>query len=59
MINIKSEQEVRIMREAGQLTGQVLRMLAEATKPGVKVKDLDKIVRQEYAKRGAMATFLG
>jgi len=47
------------MREAGQLTGQVLRMLAEATKPGVKVKDLDKIVRKEYAKRGAMPTFLG
>ena len=47
------------MREAGQLTGQVLRMLAEATKPGMKVKELDKMVRQEYAKRGAMATFLG
>lgn len=47
------------MREAGQLTGQVLRMLAEATKPGIKVKELDKMVRQEYAKRGAMATFLG
>ena len=31
MINIKSEEELRIMREAGQLTGQVLRMLAEAT----------------------------
>jgi methionyl aminopeptidase len=59
MINIKSEQEVRIMREAGQLTGQVLRMLAESVKPGMKVKELDKMVRQEYAKRGAMATFLG
>jgi methionyl aminopeptidase len=34
-------------------------MLAEATKPGMKIKELDKMVRHEYAKRGAMATFLG
>ena len=47
------------MREAGQLTGQVLRLLAESVKPGMKVKELDKLVRQEYAKRGAMPTFLG
>jgi methionyl aminopeptidase len=59
LINIKSEQEVRIMREAGQLTGQVLRILAESAKAGMKVKELDDIVRKEYAKRGANATFLG
>jgi methionyl aminopeptidase len=59
MITIKSDEEVRIMREAGRITGQVLQMLAEATKPGVSEKDLDKIVRREYAKRGVVPTFLG
>jgi len=59
MITIKSEEEVGIMREAGRITGQVLHMLAEATKPGVTPKDLDKIVRREYAKRGVVPTFLG
>jgi len=59
VITIKSEEEVRIMREAGQITGQVLKMLAEAAKPGVTGRELDKIVRKEYAKRGCMPTFLG
>jgi methionyl aminopeptidase len=59
LVTIKSDEEVAIMREAGQLTGQVLQMLVEAAKPGVALKELDKIVRTEYAKRGAIPTFLG
>jgi methionyl aminopeptidase len=59
MITIKSDEEVRIMREAGRIAGEVLQMLAEAVKPGVTEKDLDKIVRKEYAKRGVTPTFLG
>jgi methionyl aminopeptidase len=59
MITIKSDEEIRIMREAGKITGEVLQMLAEAAKPGVTKKDLDKIVRKEYARRGAIPTFLG
>ena len=59
MITIKSEEEVKVMRQAGKLTGEVLQMLVEAAKPGVLVKDLDKIVRKEYARRGATPTFLG
>src|SRR4029077_6092502 len=59
MITIKSDEEVKIMREAGRNVGEVLEILVEATKPGVVVKDLDKIVRQEYAKRGVVPTFLG
>jgi methionyl aminopeptidase len=59
MITIKSDEEVKIMREAGRVVGQVLELLAEAAKPGLVVKELDKIVRKEYAKRGAIPTFLG
>jgi methionyl aminopeptidase len=47
------------MREAGRVVGQTLQILKDATKPGVVVKELDKLVRKEYAKRGVTATFLG
>ncbi|HXH22713.1 MAG TPA: type I methionyl aminopeptidase [Dehalococcoidia bacterium] len=59
MINIKSDDEIRIMREAGRHVAQVMQILVDALKPGIRTKDLDKIVRQEYAKRGVVPTFLG
>ena len=46
MITIKSDDEIKIMREAGRVVGQTLEMLVAATKPGVVVKDLDKLVRK-------------
>ena len=59
MITIKSDEEVKIMREAGRVVGQTLQLLAEAVKPGLVVKELDKMVRKEYARRGVIPTFLG
>jgi methionyl aminopeptidase len=59
MITIKSDDEVRIMREAGRIVGQTLQLLVEAAKPGIQTKEFDKIVRREYARRGAELTFLG
>ncbi len=59
MITIKSQEEIELMREAGQVVAETLRLLASAIKPGVVVKDLDKVVRREYAKRGVTPTFLG
>jgi methionyl aminopeptidase len=47
------------MREAGRAVADTLQLLVDATKPGVVVKDLDKIVRKEYARRGVVPTFLG
>ena len=47
------------MREAGRIAAEVLQRLVEAVKPGVVEKELDKIVRKAYAKRGAVPTFLG
>ena len=59
MITIKSDEEIKIMREAGRVVGQTLQLLVEATRPGVVVKELDRIVRKEYARRGVIPTFLG
>ena len=59
MITIKSDEEIKIMREAGRVVGQTLQILKDAVKPGLVVKELDKLVRKEYAKRGVVPTFLG
>ena len=58
-IIIKSEEEIALIREAGRAVGQVLQILAREAKPGVKGKQLDKIVRKEFAARGVEPTFLG
>ena len=59
MITIKSDEEIKIMREAGRVVGQTLQLLKDAVKPGLVVKELDKLVRKEYARRGVVPTFLG
>jgi methionyl aminopeptidase len=59
VITLKSDAEIKIMREAGRVVGQTLQILKDAVKPGVVVKELDKIVRKEYARRGVIPTFLG
>lgn len=47
------------MREAGRINAEVLRMLAESVRPGMVEKELDEIVRKEFAKKGVVPTFLG
>jgi methionyl aminopeptidase len=59
VITIKSDEEIKIMREAGRVVGQTLQILVDAVKPGLVVKELDKLVRKEYARRGVIPTFLG
>jgi methionyl aminopeptidase len=59
VITIKSDEEVKVMREAGRVVGQTLQILRDAVKPGLVVKELDKLVRKEYARRGVIPTFLG
>ncbi len=58
-IIIKSQDEIAIMREAGRIVAQVLEMLVERLRPGLVEKELDEIVRREFARRGVVPTFLG
>jgi methionyl aminopeptidase len=58
-ITIKTDDEIAVMREAGRVVAQVLQRLREASKPGTAVRDLDEMVRREFAARGAIPTFLG
>jgi methionyl aminopeptidase len=58
-VEVKSRDEIKVMREAGRVVGQVLELLATAVRPGVNIRELDQIVRDEYKRRGVIPTFLG
>jgi methionyl aminopeptidase len=58
-IIIKSDDEVAIMREAGRIVARTVEKLVDELRPGLVVKDLDKIVRSEFKKAKVIPTFLG
>ena len=58
-IIIKSDDEIVIMRQAGSIVAQTLQKLLAELRPGLVVKELDAIVRREFAKHGVVPTFLG
>lgn len=58
-IIIKSEREIAIMRQAGKIVAEVLEILSEAAKPGVRTKELDIIAARELEKRGGKPSFKG
>jgi methionyl aminopeptidase len=58
-IEIKSEKEIATMRQAGRIVGDILNILSERIKPGMKTKELDIIAESELKKRGAESSFKG
>lgn len=59
MITIKSDSEIQLMREAGEILRDTLNMLREHVKPGVTTKELDKLAFDFIKSRGAKPSFLG
>ncbi len=58
-IIIKSDEEIATMRQAGSIVAKTLRRLVDELRPGLVVKELDKIVRKEFEKHKVIPTFLG
>ncbi|MDG2050117.1 MAG: type I methionyl aminopeptidase [Myxococcota bacterium] len=58
-IAIKSRRELDRMREAGRHTGEILLVLREAARPGVRTDELNEIASKELEKRGLRSPFLG
>jgi len=58
MINIKTQKEIEIMKEGGDILGKILKELVAAAKPGVSTKDLDKLAQELVFKFGARSSFL-
>lgn len=59
MIIIKSEHEIEMMREAGKVTGQILRELKNVIKPGISTMDIDLYVERRVKEYGMIASEKG
>lgn len=57
MINIKSKSEIELMKIAGRVTGETLKMLEEAVKVGVTTAELDQIAEKYIRSQGCIPSF--
>ena len=58
-IILKSDDEIAVMRESGRIVARTMQKLLAALRPGLVVKELDGIVRDEFKEAGVEPTFLG
>lgn len=58
-VELKSRDEIAVMREAGSILAEVLRAVSEAAAPGVSTAELDALAQSEILKRRAKPAFLG
>jgi methionyl aminopeptidase len=59
MIQIKSAEEIALMREAGLVVARTLGRLVEAVRPGMTTRQLDAIAEESIRDEGALPSFLG
>ena len=53
-IEIKSEKEIALMRQAGKIVAEVLMIMTRQIQPGMKTKELDIIAGKELKKLGPL-----
>lgn len=58
-IQLKTPQQLRIMRQAGKIVAEVLALLGEHIVPGATTAALDALAEAEIKKRGAVPSFKG
>ncbi|MFO0964828.1 MAG: type I methionyl aminopeptidase [Gemmataceae bacterium] len=56
---LKSPREIALMREAGKVVAEALRLCRELAKPGVRTIEIDRAVDQLYTRHGATPLFKG
>lgn len=59
MINIKTDAQIEIMRKAGKIVAETLRVIESAIKPGVTTGQLDSIAEDYITSCGAKPAFKG
>lgn len=57
MINIKSEREIELLREAGRLTYLTHKLLEKNIRPGITTSELDKIAESFILSKGCTPSF--
>jgi methionyl aminopeptidase len=56
---LKSPREIGLMREAGKIVAEALRLCREKAKPGVRTVEINGAIEAVYAKYGAVPLFKG
>ena len=59
MIELKTPEELELMRRAGRVVGGLLEHLSGIVRPGIKTKTLDEAARTYLRQEGAAPAFLG
>ncbi len=59
MVTLKTDNELATMREAGRIVANVLNATAAAAKPGVRLRDLDRLAADLIATMGGKPSFPG
>lgn len=59
MIVLKTERELQLMREAGRISAEALRLAGEAVEPGVSTAEIDRIAEKFILSQGAKPNFKG
>jgi methionyl aminopeptidase len=58
-IQLKTPEQIALMRQAGLVVARALREMRDAARPGVSTADLDAIARDVLRAEGASSSFLG
>lgn len=58
-IYLKSPDEIKKIRKAGKVVGEILDLICENLRPGVTTKELDNLAVEHFRKRNAKPAFLG
>lgn len=59
MISIKSQKEIELITKSCKILASIKKIVRDAVRPGVSLKDLDSIAYNETIKAGAKPAFLG
>ncbi|GAA3202439.1 type I methionyl aminopeptidase [Actinocorallia longicatena] len=58
-VQVKSPEQIELMRVAGRLVGETLALVSAAVKPGVSTKDLDRLAEENIRSNGGIPSFIG
>ncbi|MEX2090791.1 MAG: type I methionyl aminopeptidase [Candidatus Paceibacterota bacterium] len=58
-MKLKSEKEIKIMKEGGEILAKILKRLKNEIKPGITTNDLERLARELLLSYGAESSFLG
>ncbi len=59
MVTIKSQEEIKKMRQASRIVAQALLKIKEILRPGLSTLDLDRLAEEEILKAGGIPAFKG